>query len=106
MNIEVAQKKNRKEFTEEDTTTEDSSTLQSNKSEIEKCKQSNGITQQLKKNGYINQNDNALISRDGNLILVPEPLMNHQGGGAPMEKSPDSGDTKNNNGVKVNYYLC
>ena len=99
----MAQKKNRKESSEEEAVVEDPSTLQSNKSENEKCKHSNGITQQLKKNGYINQNDNALISRDGNLILVPEPLMNHQGGGSLLEKSSDSAYTKNNDGVKINY---
>ncbi|KRT80440.1 hypothetical protein AMK59_6991, partial [Oryctes borbonicus] len=75
LNIEVAQKKVRKDDSDEE---EDTVTLPEtggeSKSEIaQTVPQGNLLPNGVVKNGYFNQNGTSLINREDNLILLPEP---------------------------------
>ncbi|KAI4459526.1 phospholipid acyltransferase [Holotrichia oblita] len=74
INIEVAQRKVRKDDSDEEDTDVSPETGQESKVEIKKSvPQGNSIPNGVVTNGYSNHNSTSLINRQDNLILLPEP---------------------------------
>lgn len=97
MNIEQSRKSKNFDDSDEDDEGYSEEICPPDKPELlDKCNLNppNGLKQT--KNGYTQQNGNALISRDDKLILVPEP---------PTHQKPETDDTKGsddeNNSVSI-----
>lgn len=106
MNIEVAQKKVRKDDDSDEENDVSPETGQETKPETQKSPpEGNSIPNGILKNGYLNHNGTSLINREDNLILLPEPNKNHSANVANGAADSENTDENVVSSDKVDFFL-